>query len=114
MGLVLARVLARVLAVMAMRLVVVEPHLVLVLVRALAVGTAELAMQLVVAMVPHLVLVPVQEQELVLVATPLLGLETGPVLVRQRATMATRACPLQEVLVLLLGREVQGKFCCRQ
>lgn len=116
MGLVLARVLARVLAVTAMRLVVVEPHRVLVLVQALAVATAVMAMQPVVAMEPHLVLVLVQELELVLVATPLLGLGTGPVLVRERATMATRARHLQEVLVLvlMLGRAVQGKFCCRQ
>ena len=104
------------LAVTAMRLVVVEPHRVLVLVQALAVATAVMAMQPVVAMEPHLVLVLVQELELVLVATPLLGLGTGPVLVRERATMATRARHLQEVLVLvlMLGRAVQGKFCCRQ
>jgi hypothetical protein len=101
-----------------MRLVVVEPHRVLVLVQALAVATAVMAMQPVVAMEPHRVLVLVQELELelVLVATPLLGLGTGPVLVRERATMATRARHLQEVLVLvlMLGRAVQGKFCCRQ
>ena len=102
------------LAATAMRLVEVEPHRVLVLVQALAVATAVMAMQPVVAMEPHLVLVLVQELELVLVATPLLGLGTGPVLVRERATMATRARHLQEVLVLVLGRAVQGKFCCRQ